>query len=68
MYVAAPERDAAINLYVSGVATGDTVPIHQAKHRPPFVAGGARCGFTGLNLVYEPTKDSELQYWCERLP
>lgn len=68
VYVAAPERDAAINLYVSGVVTGDAVPIHQAKHRPPFIAGGSRYGFTGLNFVYEPTKGSELQYWCERLP
>lgn len=68
VYVAAPERDAAINLYVSGVVTGDAVPIHQAKHRPPFITGSSRYGFTGLNFVYEPTKGSELQYWCERLP
>jgi len=24
-------------------------------------------GFTGLQTVYEPVRDGELQYWCERL-
>lgn len=68
VYVPASEPAAAINLYVSGVATGDAVPIHQLKFRPPFPANGTNHGFTGLHFVYEPTKGSELQYWCERLP
>ena len=40
------------------------VIIHQAVHPypPPAAAGG---GFTGLNFVYEPVRDGELQYWCE---
>ena len=25
-------------------------------------------GFTGLQYVYEPSKSSELQYWCRMLP
>ena len=66
-YVAAPERAAAINLYVYAIASGEPVPIHQAKHRPPFLASGGPHGFTGLHFVYEPSKGSELQYWCERL-
>ena len=38
--------------------------IHQATyHYPPPVA--AVHGFTGLNFVYEPVRDGELQYWCE---
>lgn len=40
------------------------VVIHQATHPfpPPLAAAG---GFTGLNVVYEPVRDGELQYWCE---
>jgi hypothetical protein len=40
------------------------VIIHQAVHPypPPAAALG---GFTGLNFVYEPVRDGELQYWCE---
>lgn len=68
VYVNAPSRATAINLYVYAIASGEAVPIHQAKHRPPFVAPGARYGFTGLNFVYEPSKGSELQYWCEQRP
>jgi hypothetical protein len=38
--------------------------IHQATYPypPPSAAAG---GFTGLNVVYEPVRDGELQYWCE---
>lgn len=68
VYVPDGTPAAAINLYVSGVATGDAVPIQQLKFRPPFPANGTDHGFTGLHFVYEPTKGSELQYWCERLP
>ena len=67
-YVATPERAAAINLYTYSVVSGEPVLIHQSKHRPPFVADGPRYGFTGLHSVYEPSKHSELQYWCERVP
>ena len=67
-YVAAPERAAAINLYTYSVVTGVPILIHQTKHRPPFIQGGSRYGFTGLNFVYEPTKGSELKYWCEQQP
>lgn len=39
--------------------------IHQATYAyPPVQAAGARYGFTGLQFVYEPVRDSELQYWC----
>jgi len=40
------------------------VVIHQVVHPypPPAAEGG---GFTGLNFVYEPVRDGELQYWCE---
>lgn len=40
------------------------VVIHQATYHfpPPLAAAG---GFTGLNVIYEPVRDGELQYWCE---
>lgn len=42
---------------------GPTV-VHQATYPfpPPLAVAG---GFTGLNVVYEPVRDGELQYWCE---
>lgn len=67
-YVDSPARAAAINLYTYSVVSGHPVLIHQAKHRPPFLQGSARYGFTGLNSVYEPSKGSEFNYWCEQLP
>jgi hypothetical protein len=67
-YVALPQRAAAINIYTYSMVSGTPVLIHQAKHRPPFIAGGSRYGFTGLQSVYEASKASELEYWCERRP
>lgn len=67
-YVAAPERVAAINIYTYSVVSGTPVLLHQTKHRPPYIRGGSRYGFTGLNFVYEPSKASELKYWCEHKP
>ena len=40
------------------------VVIHQAAYPYPPSAAAVN-GFTGLNLVYEPVRDGELQYWCE---
>ena len=68
VYVAAPERAAAVNLYTYALASGEPVLVHQSKHRPPFVANGSRYGFTGLNFVYEPSKGSEFMYWCDWSP
>jgi poly-gamma-glutamate synthesis protein (capsule biosynthesis protein) len=44
------------------------VPIHEATHAlPPRRAALGPHGFTGLQKVYEPVRDGELQYWCERI-
>lgn len=44
------------------------VPIHEATHAlPPRQAPTRPHGFTGLQKVYEPVRDGELQYWCERI-
>ena len=50
-----------------GMSSGDPVLIHQASYRPPFDAREANWGFTGFQYVYEPSKGSELQYWCQFL-
>ena len=42
---------------------GPTI-IHQASHPYPPPAAAVH-GFSGLNFVYEPVRDGELQYWCE---
>lgn len=59
-----PADDAAVRIY--SYADRDPAPtlIHQATHPYPFPPGG-RYGFTGLQRVYEPVRDGELEYWCE---
>lgn len=64
VYVDQPATGAAIKVYTYSTVSGESVPIHQATYRPPFDARDASFGFTGFNYVYEPSKGSELQYWC----
>lgn len=40
--------------------------IHQARYpHPASTRAQGTFGFTGLQRVYEPVRDSELEYWCE---
>lgn len=55
----------SIKAYVYGVYTGTPVPIHQATWHPPFDTRGDAYGFTGFHSLYEPSKSSEIQYWCQ---
>lgn len=59
-----PTDLAGIKLYT--YADRDTGPaiLHQASYAWP-AANAAVYGFSGLNFVYEPVRDGELQYWCE---
>jgi len=71
-YVTAPADLAATSIYVYATSSGESVLIHHAKY-PATIANGpannsARFGFSGFNYVYEPSKSSELQYWCEKTP
>ena len=60
-----PADLAAIKLYVFADRDSGPLPIQQATHPyPPLAGKGAGFGFTGLNQVYEPIRDGELQYWC----
>jgi hypothetical protein len=67
-YVTQPADLAAISLYVYATASGESVLIHQVKFAAGVANGAAPWGFTGFQYVYEPSKSSELQYWCEKSP
>ena len=38
--------------------------VHQADYLYPPLPSHGTYGFTGLQRVYEPLRDGELQYWC----
>jgi hypothetical protein len=59
-----PPALAAVKLYTYADRDDAALPIHQASYPyPPHNI--SRYGFTGLQTVYEPLRDGELQYWCE---
>lgn len=64
VYAKSPVTGESIKAYVYGVSTGVPVPIHQATWRPPFDTRADSPGFTGFHSLYEPSKSSEIQYWC----
>ncbi|HYM86581.1 MAG TPA: hypothetical protein VET30_07560 [Pseudoxanthomonas sp.] len=64
-YVDLPATGAAIKVYTYTTISGESVLVHQSTHQPPFDSRSEPFGFTGFNYVYEPSKGSELQYWCE---
>ncbi|HEV7608724.1 MAG TPA: hypothetical protein VGO61_15380 [Steroidobacteraceae bacterium] len=64
-YVTSPADLSAISVYVYATSSGESVLVHQAKY-PVAIKNAAAWGFTGFNYVYEPSKSSELQYWCEK--
>ena len=68
VYADLPTTGRFIRAYTYGMTSGDPVLIHQATYRPPFDGRADAYGFTGFQYVYEPSKSSELQYWCQYLP
>ena len=62
----APADQAAIKIYTYVERDEGPALIHQASFPYPPQSGAASpYGFSGLHFVYEPVRDSELQYWCE---
>lgn len=60
---------ASVKVYTYAHHEAGPAPIHQAQYSAAQVAqrpvpGGH--GFTGQHWVYEPVRDGELRYWCER--
>jgi hypothetical protein len=65
-YVTVPDDLSSLSIYVYATASGESVLIHQAKYAATVKNAPGQWGFTGFNTVYEPSKSSELQYWCEK--
>ncbi len=59
-----PVKLAAVKLYTYAARDEGAVPIHIAEFPYP-AAVRSRYGFTGMQRVYEPVRDGELDYWCE---
>jgi len=64
-----PTDLASVKVYTYANHEAGAAPIHQAQYSAAQVAqrpprGGH--GFTGLHWVYEPVRDGELRYWCEK--
>ncbi|MCH2220622.1 MAG: hypothetical protein MK097_09910 [Dechloromonas sp.] len=64
VFVQEPAHLARINLYIHADLGEAPIPLQHASHPYP-VRNQTRHGFTGLQRVYEPKRESELQYWCE---
>jgi hypothetical protein len=65
-----PADLASVKVYTYADQEAGPAPIHQAQYSPAQVQqqpvrGGH--GFTGQHWVYEPLRDGELRYWCERI-
>lgn len=59
-----PADLARINLYIHADLGAAPIPLQHASYAYP-PNGHGRYGFTGLQRIYEPKRESELQYWCE---
>lgn len=66
-YVTSPADLGAIAIHVYAIASGEPVLIHEVKFAPGVTNAASPWGFTGFHYVYEPSKSSELQYWCEKV-
>lgn len=60
-----PADLASIKVYTYTERDDGLVLIYQATYPYPPASRAARYGFSGLQFVYEPMGDGELQYWCE---
>lgn len=63
-----PADLASIKVYVYADRDDGPVPIQQAGYPYPPRDQGEGYGFSGLQFVYEPMRDGELQYWCRLKP
>ncbi len=58
-----------VKLYTYADHPDGPVLIHQASYPlAEALEAHGRPGFTGMQRVYEPIRDSELRYWCEIQP
>lgn len=64
----APAGLSAVKIYTYADLDHGPVPLHQASYPLPLRRQAGPFGFTGQQRVYEPRRDSELEYWCEIAP
>ena len=64
VWIRQPTAEAGFHVYVYADDPDGPILIQQASWSPHNV-NQSRHGFTGLQRVYEPRRDGELQYWCE---
>ncbi len=63
-----PAPGAGVTIRTLGLAPhGEPYLLHQASYLPQAPAVGPH-GFTGLQVVREPSRGNELTYWCESAP
>lgn len=68
VFQAGPPDVAGIHVYTYVKRDYGPVIIHQSSHPVPRGRDeGKGYGFTGLQRVYEPLGDGELEYWCEQV-
>jgi hypothetical protein len=60
------EKGAAIKTTVYADQDDGPLPLHQAVFPHPVRKTRGKPGFSGLHFVYEPIRDGELEFWCER--
>ena len=60
-----PRDLASVKIYVYADEDPAFKPIHHVTYRYPLRNARSGWGFTGLQRVYEPHRDGELEYWCE---
>lgn len=66
VFEALPGTPAAIKVYSYVDRNEGVALIHQASYAyPAATRSQGPFGFTGQQLVYEPLRDGELQYWCD---
>ncbi|MCK6395566.1 hypothetical protein [Zoogloea sp.] len=68
VFQARPADIAGVRIYTYVDREQGPVPIHQASYPVPRPGARGEHGFTGLQRVYEPVRDSELEFWCEQRP
>lgn len=66
VFQARPADIAGVRIYTYVDREHGPVPIHQASYALPKPGLRGEHGFTGLQRVYEPVRDSELEFWCEQ--
>jgi hypothetical protein len=63
VFQTSPADLASIKIYTYADRDNGPTLLHQATYPYPPATATVN-GFSGLNFVYEPTRDGELIYWC----